>query len=110
MIPLVVAVAPNGARRTKVDHPLLPLTPAEIAREAELCAAAGASVLHLHVRAADGRHTLDPDLYRSAVEAVRRTIGDRMVIQITTEAVGRYVRASRWRRCATCIRRPCRWG
>jgi 3-keto-5-aminohexanoate cleavage enzyme len=90
MIPLVVAVAPNGARRTKADHPRLPLTPAEIAREAELCAAAGASVLHLHVRAADGRHSLDPALYRSATEAVRRALGDRMVIQITTEAVGRY--------------------
>jgi 3-keto-5-aminohexanoate cleavage enzyme len=90
MIPLVVAVAPNGARRTKADHPRLPLTPAEIAREAELCAAAGASVLHLHVRAADGRHSLDPALYRSATEAVRRALGDRMVIQITTEAAGRY--------------------
>jgi 3-keto-5-aminohexanoate cleavage enzyme len=88
--PLVVAVAPNGARRTKADHPRLPLTPAEIAREAELCAAAGASVLHLHVRAEDGRHALDPALYRSAIEAVRRALGDRMVIQITTEAVGRY--------------------
>jgi 3-keto-5-aminohexanoate cleavage enzyme len=88
--PLVIAVAPNGARRTKADHPRLPLTPLEIAREAELCAASGASVLHLHVRAADGRHSLDAALYRSAIEAVRRTIGDRMVIQITTEAAGRY--------------------
>ena len=37
MTPLVVMVAPNGARRTKADHLNLPLTPAEIAREAELC-------------------------------------------------------------------------
>jgi uncharacterized protein (DUF849 family) len=34
MTPLVVAVAPNGARRTKADHPDLPITPAELAREA----------------------------------------------------------------------------
>jgi uncharacterized protein (DUF849 family) len=88
--PLVVAVAPNGARRTKADHPRLPLTPAEIAREAELCATAGASVLHLHVRDQDGRHSLDPAPYRTAIEAVGRTLGDRMVVQITTEAVGRY--------------------
>jgi uncharacterized protein (DUF849 family) len=88
--PLVVAVAPNGARRTKADHPRLPLTPAEIAREAELCAAAGASVLHLHVRDEDGRHSLDPNHYGPAIEAVRRPLGERMVIQITTEAVGRY--------------------
>lgn len=90
MTPLVVMVAPNGARRTKADHPNLPLTAAEIAREAERCAAAGASVLHLHVRDENGRHSLDPDLSRSAVEAVRRVLGDRMAIQITTEAAGRY--------------------
>ena len=90
MIPLVVMVAPNGARRTKTDHPHLPITPAEIAREAELCCAAGASMLHVHVRADDGRHVLDADLYRAAIDAVRRTLGDRMVVQVTTEAGGRY--------------------
>ena len=90
MTPLLVMVAPNGARRTKADHPNLPITPPEIAREAELCRAAGATVLHLHVRAPDGRHSLDPDLYRAAVDAVRAALGARMVIQMTTEAVGRY--------------------
>jgi 3-keto-5-aminohexanoate cleavage enzyme len=90
MSPLVVTVAPNGARRTKADHPHLPLTPAEIAREAERCAAAGASVLHLHVRDEDGRHSLAPRHYRSAIAAVRHALGDGMVIQITTEAAGRY--------------------
>jgi uncharacterized protein (DUF849 family) len=90
MTPLVVMVAPNGARRTRADHPELPITPAEIAGEAELCCAAGATVLHLHVRDAQGHHSLDPDLYRAAIEAVRRRLGERMVVQITTEAVGRY--------------------
>jgi uncharacterized protein (DUF849 family) len=90
MTPLVVMVAPNGARRTKADHPKLPITPAEIADEAELCCAAGASVLHVHARAADGRHSLDPDLYRAAIEAVRRRLGERIVVQVTTEAVRRY--------------------
>ena len=90
MSPLVVMVAPTGARRTRADHPNLPVTPDEIAREAELCCAAGASVLHVHVRDDDGRHSLDPDLYRAAIGAVRRQLGERMVVQVTTEAVGRY--------------------
>jgi uncharacterized protein (DUF849 family) len=68
---LLVMVAPNGARRTKADHPHLPLTPAVIAREAELCAAAGATVLHVHVRDQDGRHSLDPTLYRAAIDVAR---------------------------------------
>jgi uncharacterized protein (DUF849 family) len=90
MTPLVVTVAPTGARLTKADHAGLPLSPAEIAAEAERCCAAGATVLHLHVRDADGRHSLDPALYRAAIEAVRATLGERMVIQVTTETAGRY--------------------
>jgi uncharacterized protein (DUF849 family) len=90
MTSLVVMVAPNGARRTKADHANLPITPAEIADDAARCARAGASVLHVHVRSDDGRHTLDAGRYRAAIDAVRRKVGERMVIQVTTEAVGRY--------------------
>jgi 3-keto-5-aminohexanoate cleavage enzyme len=93
MIPLVVMVAPNGARRTKADHADLPITPFEIAREAARCAAAGASVLHVHVRDDDGRHTLDPGRYRAAMAAIREAVGERIVVQVTTEAVGRYAPA-----------------
>jgi 3-keto-5-aminohexanoate cleavage enzyme len=90
MTPLVLMVAPNGARRTKTDHADLPITPGEIAREAARCADAGATMLHMHVRDEGGRHSLDPDLYRAATLAVRVALGARIVIQITTEAVGRY--------------------
>ena len=90
MTPLVVMVAPNGARRTKADHPRLPMTAEELAEEAAACVAAGATLIHLHVRDAAGAHVLDVDLYRAATDAVRRRVGDRMVVQVTTEAVGRY--------------------
>ena len=88
--PLVIAVAPNGARRTKVDHPSLPITSAELADCAAACAEAGASMIHLHVRDAAQQHSLDPKLYRAALASVRSAIADRMVVQVTTEAVGRY--------------------
>lgn len=90
MTPLVIMSAPNGARRTKADHPRLPITPEEMAAEAVRVAEAGATLLHLHVRDDDGRHSLDPGRYRQVIDAVKAAIGDRMVIQITTEAVGRY--------------------
>lgn len=90
MDPLVLMVAPNGARRGKTDHPNLPITSSELADEAERCATAGATVIHLHVRTSDGHHSLDPDLYRQAMKAVRTAVGDRMAIQITTESVGLY--------------------
>lgn len=88
--PLLITVAPNGARRTKADHPALPITPAEIAVEAGRCAEAGARMLHLHVRDGEGRHSLDPERYRTAIAAVRAEMGDDLVIQVTTEAAGLY--------------------
>ena len=86
--PLIIASAPNGARKTKADHPAIPIAPDELAREAAKCAEAGASLLHLHVRDAKGGHSLDADAYRAATDAVRRAVGRKLIIQITTEAVG----------------------
>lgn len=88
--PAVICVAPNGARRTHDDHPALPITPREIAREAEACADAGASVIHLHVRDDAGAHSLDAQRYRAAIDAIRSAVRDRLLVQVTTEAVGRY--------------------
>jgi 3-keto-5-aminohexanoate cleavage enzyme len=88
--PIAVAVAPNGARRTKTDHPGLPITAAELARTATECLEAGASMIHLHVRRPDGSHLLDPDAYRAATAAIRAEVGDRLVVQITSEAAGLY--------------------
>lgn len=85
-----VAVAPNGARRTKADHPALPMSNAELARVAAEAAEAGAAMIHLHVRDAAGAHVLDAGLYEAATAAIRREVGRRIVVQITTEAVGRY--------------------
>ena len=53
------------------------------------CAAAGATAVHLHVRDAGGNHSLDPDLYRAAIDPIRRALPD-LAIQVTTESVGRY--------------------
>ena len=88
--PIAIAVAPNGARRTKTDHPALPITAAELARTAAECLEAGASMIHLHVRRPDGSHLLDPDAYRAATAAIRAEVGDRLVVQITSEAAGLY--------------------
>jgi uncharacterized protein (DUF849 family) len=90
--PAVISVAPTGARRGKSDHPALPITPAEIAEDAVACAAAGASVLHLHVRDGQDQHSLDVGRYRDAIASVRAATGDDLIVQVTTEAVGRYTR------------------
>ena len=91
--PIAIAIAPNGARKTHADHPALPITPDELAACARQCVDAGAAMLHLHVRRPDGTHSLEPDDYRPAIAAVQQAVGDALVIQITTEAVGIYTPA-----------------
>ena len=92
----LITVAPTGARRTKADHPALPITVEEIAADAAKCQAAGADALHLHVRDAEGRHTLDAGLYAEAIAAVDSTAPG-LAIQITTEAAGRFQPAAQLR-------------
>lgn len=82
-------VAPNGATKTKADHPALPITLREIVACAVACHAAGADGLHAHVRDADGQHVLDAGLYAELLDELRHQV-PQMQVQITTEAVGRY--------------------
>ena len=88
--PLIAAVAPTGARLSRADHPALPVTVDEIAADAAACREAGASLIHLHVRDADGGHTIDADAYRAATKAVRDAVGHGLIVQATTESVGLY--------------------
>lgn len=90
--PLVVMCAPNGARLQKSDHPAVPLSAGELAACAEALIPLGVSVLHLHVRDFNGAHSLDAELYREAIAAIRERVGERMILQVTTEAFGIYDR------------------
>jgi uncharacterized protein (DUF849 family) len=87
---VVLTVAPNGGRKTKVDCPLLPLSVDELARTGAECLERGASMIHLHVRDAEGRHCLDPEVYRATIGRICQEVGDRLVLQITSESIGRY--------------------
>ena len=88
--PLIITSAPNGAYKLAADHPEVPLTTPQIAATAKACLAAGASMLHMHIRDAQGRHSLDVEGYRAAQQAVRAAVGDALVIQITSEAAKVY--------------------
>jgi 3-keto-5-aminohexanoate cleavage enzyme len=90
---VIVMSAPNGARRNHDDHAALPMTAEESAQDAIALRDAGVSILHLHVRDDAGKHTLDAARYREAIAAVRDSVGDELVIQVTTEAVGQYTAA-----------------
>ena len=82
-------VAPNGARKTKTDHPLLPFTSPELVQTALACWQAGAQGLHAHIRNADQSHLLDAGRYRELL-ALLKEIVPALEIQVTTEAAGIY--------------------
>lgn len=86
--PVIITVAPNGAYKQKADHPALPISPAEVALAAEQAQQAGATVIHAHARDEQGRHSLDPDLNQRVWDAIRERTGDKIVVQLTTEAAG----------------------
>jgi len=90
MHPVICMVAPNGARRSKSDHKQLPVTADELAHTAESITAAGATALHLHVRDAEGKHSLSIERYRKAIHAIRNRCGEHLLLQVTTESVGVY--------------------
>ncbi len=84
-----IMVAPNGARKTKIDHPNLPMTILETVEVARECFAAGAGAIHAHVRDFDGSHVLDAGMYRELIAELNTSVPE-MQVQITTEAVGIY--------------------
>jgi uncharacterized protein (DUF849 family) len=68
MKPAVLTCALTGPLATKADNPALPTSPEEIAAAARDAHAAGAAVVHVHLRDADQRPTAD-------LEIARRTVG-----------------------------------
>lgn len=88
--PLLITVAPNGAYKQRHDHAALPMTPAELGQTAKLCLEAGAAMMHMHIRDAEGRHSLDAQGYRDAQQAVKAAVGDELIVQVTSEAARVY--------------------
>jgi len=78
----LIIVAPTGAETAKSDCPRLPTTLAELVETAVACEAAGAALIHLHIRDADHRPSLDRVLLRETVQAVREQTS--LVVQLST--------------------------
>ena len=78
----LITVAPTGAESAKADVPALPVTVEEVAATARDCQAVGAAVIHLHVRDAETRPTLDLGRVREVVAAVRESTD--LVVQLST--------------------------
>lgn len=78
----LITVAPTGAETAKADCPQLPTTLEELVAEAKACQAAGAALIHVHIRDDEHRPTLDPARLRDTVQALREQTD--LVVQLST--------------------------
>jgi uncharacterized protein (DUF849 family) len=88
--PLIVNLASTGMVPTRADNPAVPEAPEEIADDIVRCAAAGATIAHVHARDPEGRPTHRQEVFRGIVARVRARAPE-MVICVTTS--GRVVRS-----------------
>lgn len=84
-----ILLAPNGARRGKSTHPMLPVTEDELIAACVTSAREGAGGVHAHIRDADGLHSLDHDRYRFLMARLADVLPG-WFVQITSESAGRY--------------------
>ena len=78
----LITVAPTGAETSKADAPALPVTLGELVETARACEAAGAALVHVHIRDDRGDPTLDLGRLRDTVAALREATS--MVVQLST--------------------------
>lgn len=68
---IIITVAINGGMQQDRDGAVVPKQPAEIGEAAARCHAAGAAVVHVHARDAQGRNTGDRQVYSQIIREVR---------------------------------------
>jgi uncharacterized protein (DUF849 family) len=89
--PVIISCALTGGADSTGSSPHVPITPAQIAAEALAARAAGAAVVHIHVRdPATGKPSRDVALYRETVQRIRDA-GSDVLINLTTGPGARYV-------------------
>jgi 3-keto-5-aminohexanoate cleavage enzyme len=68
---VIITAALSGGLHDKRSNPYLPEQPDEIVRDAVGCWRAGAAIVHIHARDAQGRITTDPNIYRRINDLIR---------------------------------------
>jgi len=78
----LITVAPTGAESEKAAVPALPVTLEELVTTGKECREAGAAVIHVHIRDADAKPTLDLGRLKDTVHALREATD--LIVQLST--------------------------
>lgn len=80
----IITCAITGGKTDPSSTPYLPISPEQIAQSSLEAAAAGASIVHLHVRDPEtGKPAMNLDLYQKTVDLIRDQ-NDELIINLTT--------------------------
>jgi len=78
----LISVAPTGAETPKSKAPALPVTLDELVATAKECEAAGAAVIHVHLRDANDASSLDVGYAKEVVAALHEATD--LIVQLST--------------------------
>src|SRR5256885_1813173 len=84
---LIINAAITGMVPTKRNNPHVPITPDEIVADARRCRDAGASIVHLHARDAEGRPTYRKEIYAEIIGRLRVACPDLLLSASTSGRV-----------------------
>jgi len=84
--PVVITAALTGALATREQCPAIPYTPTEIAAEAKRAADAGAAIVHIHARTAEGGPEWRVETFAEILSEVRSRSD--VIVNFSTGAIG----------------------
>lgn len=70
-LPVIINAALTGMVGQRDRYPHLPVTPAQVIRDASICHDLGATILHVHARDMDGRADWRPEIYEEIISGIR---------------------------------------
>ena len=82
--PIIISCALTGSQSSKAKNPSVPVTPQEIANDAYAAWKAGAAIVHLHMRDADGAGSMSAELFRETISLIREHKDCDVIINCTS--------------------------
>jgi uncharacterized protein (DUF849 family) len=86
--PVVITCSISGSLANREQCPAIPYTPEEYAAEARRIVDEGATMVHIHARRPDGTPSYEVEDFRNITEAIKAEVGDALVINYSTGAMG----------------------
>ena len=86
--PVIITCSISGSLADRSQCPAIPYTPAEYAAEARRIVDEGGVMIHIHARRPDGTPSYEVEDFRAITEAIRAEVGDALIINYSTGAMG----------------------